>query len=236
MEGGDQTPANGRGTAGHAFGWPVVKHVKSNAIVYAASDRTLGMGAGQMSRVDASKIAVWKARESGLLAARQRGVQRCLFPFADGLVGRGRSRRNRGHPTGRLSARCRSDCGGRRTQHGHGFHGRPAFSPLINDSASRSPPPGQDTSAPRPIQVSHSRQRRAGLLHGAEAEPQGHAAQGNHVAIAQEGRGIGTPLTLASAPGSTSRTKPSFANGFCSDTAKPPVPPRTHPTAPNARL
>ena len=47
------------------FGWRVVKHVKSNAIVYAAADRTLGIGAGQMSRVDASRIAVWKAGEPG---------------------------------------------------------------------------------------------------------------------------------------------------------------------------
>ena len=38
------------------FGWRVVKHVKSNAIVYATADRTLGIGAGQMSRVDASRI------------------------------------------------------------------------------------------------------------------------------------------------------------------------------------
>jgi len=43
------------------FGWRVVKHVKSNAIVYARADRTLGIGAGQMSRVDASRIAIWKA-------------------------------------------------------------------------------------------------------------------------------------------------------------------------------
>ncbi|MEM6911928.1 MAG: bifunctional phosphoribosylaminoimidazolecarboxamide formyltransferase/IMP cyclohydrolase, partial [Verrucomicrobiota bacterium] len=48
------------------FGWRVVKHVKSNAIVFAASDRTLGIGAGQMSRVDSSRIAVWKASEAGL--------------------------------------------------------------------------------------------------------------------------------------------------------------------------
>ena len=40
------------------FGWRVVRHVKSNAIVYAAPDRTLGIGAGQMSRVDASRIAM----------------------------------------------------------------------------------------------------------------------------------------------------------------------------------
>ncbi|MEM6601323.1 MAG: bifunctional phosphoribosylaminoimidazolecarboxamide formyltransferase/IMP cyclohydrolase, partial [Verrucomicrobiota bacterium] len=43
------------------FGWRVVKHVKSNAIVYSSHDRTLGIGAGQMSRVDSSRIAVWKA-------------------------------------------------------------------------------------------------------------------------------------------------------------------------------
>lgn len=48
------------------FGWKVVKHVKSNAIVYAGTDRTLGIGAGQMSRVDSSRIAVWKAQEAGL--------------------------------------------------------------------------------------------------------------------------------------------------------------------------
>ena len=48
------------------FAWRVVKHVKSNAIVYALGDRTLGIGAGQMSRVDSSRIAVWKAEEAGL--------------------------------------------------------------------------------------------------------------------------------------------------------------------------
>src|SRR5690606_1587890 len=48
------------------FGWRVVKHVKSNAIVYAGAERTLGIGAGQMSRVDSSRIAVWKAGEAGL--------------------------------------------------------------------------------------------------------------------------------------------------------------------------
>src|SRR5205823_14659697 len=46
------------------FGWRVVKHVKSNAIVYSKADRTLGVGAGQMSRIDASRIAIWKAKEA----------------------------------------------------------------------------------------------------------------------------------------------------------------------------
>ncbi len=68
------------------FGWRVVKHVKSNAIVYAAADRTLGIGAGQMSRVDASRIAVWKAREAGLSLAGSVVCSDAFFPFPDGLV------------------------------------------------------------------------------------------------------------------------------------------------------
>jgi phosphoribosylaminoimidazolecarboxamide formyltransferase/IMP cyclohydrolase len=43
------------------FGWKVCKHVKSNAIVYVRGEQTLGVGAGQMARVDSSRIAVWKA-------------------------------------------------------------------------------------------------------------------------------------------------------------------------------
>ena len=68
------------------FGWPVAKHVKSNAIVYASSDRTLGIGAGQMSRVDASKIAVWKAQEAGLSLRGSAVCSDAFFPFADGLA------------------------------------------------------------------------------------------------------------------------------------------------------
>jgi len=68
------------------FGWRVVKHVKSNAIVYAKADRTLGIGAGQMSRVDASRIAVWKANEAGLSLKGSAVASDAFFPFADGLV------------------------------------------------------------------------------------------------------------------------------------------------------
>ena len=68
------------------FGWRVVKHVKSNAVVYASSDRTLGIGAGQMSRVDASRIAVWKAGESKLSLAGSSVCSDAFFPFADGLI------------------------------------------------------------------------------------------------------------------------------------------------------
>jgi phosphoribosylaminoimidazolecarboxamide formyltransferase/IMP cyclohydrolase len=68
------------------FGWRVVKNVKSNAIVYAGADRTLGIGAGQMSRVDASRIAVWKAQEAGLPLTGSAVASDAFFPFADGLL------------------------------------------------------------------------------------------------------------------------------------------------------
>ena len=68
------------------FSWRVVKHVKSNAIVYAARDRTLGIGAGQMSRVDASRIAIWKAEEAGLSLKGSAVASDAFFPFPDGLI------------------------------------------------------------------------------------------------------------------------------------------------------
>jgi phosphoribosylaminoimidazolecarboxamide formyltransferase/IMP cyclohydrolase len=68
------------------FTWKVVKHVKSNAIVYGLKDRTLAVGAGQMSRVDSSKIAVWKSRESNLSLVGSVMASDAFFPFADGLM------------------------------------------------------------------------------------------------------------------------------------------------------
>jgi phosphoribosylaminoimidazolecarboxamide formyltransferase/IMP cyclohydrolase len=68
------------------FGWRLVKHVKSNAIVYVAADRTLGIGAGQMSRVDASRLAVWKAGQAGLSLRGSVVCSDAFFPFADGLI------------------------------------------------------------------------------------------------------------------------------------------------------
>ncbi len=75
------------------FAFTVAKHVKSNAIIYAKDSATVGIGAGQMSRIDSSKIAAWKAQE----AAREAGWDEALtigsvvasdafFPFADGLI------------------------------------------------------------------------------------------------------------------------------------------------------
>jgi phosphoribosylaminoimidazolecarboxamide formyltransferase / IMP cyclohydrolase len=75
------------------FAFRVAKHLKSNAIVYAKQLATVGLGAGQMSRIDSSRIAAWKAGE----AARNAGLTQSLavgsvvasdafFPFADGLL------------------------------------------------------------------------------------------------------------------------------------------------------
>ncbi|MDA0346611.1 MAG: bifunctional phosphoribosylaminoimidazolecarboxamide formyltransferase/IMP cyclohydrolase [Verrucomicrobia bacterium] len=68
------------------FGWRVVKHVKSNAIVYAGNKRTLGVGAGQMARVDSSQVAVWKSKEAGLDLQGSIVASDAFFPFADGLL------------------------------------------------------------------------------------------------------------------------------------------------------
>ena len=68
------------------FGWRVVKHLKSNAILYVGGGRTLGTGAGQMSRVDSSRIAVWKAGEAKLSLQGSVVCSDAFFPFPDGLI------------------------------------------------------------------------------------------------------------------------------------------------------
>jgi phosphoribosylaminoimidazolecarboxamide formyltransferase/IMP cyclohydrolase len=76
-----------------AFAFRVAKHVRSNAIVYARDGATVGIGAGQMSRVDSSRIAAWKAAEAAKAAGSSESLARgsvvasdAFFPFADGLL------------------------------------------------------------------------------------------------------------------------------------------------------
>ena len=76
----------GEERAAMMFGWKVGKHVKSNAIVYCRGEQTLGVGAGQMARVDSSRIAVWKAKEAGLDLRGSVVASEALFPFPDGLI------------------------------------------------------------------------------------------------------------------------------------------------------
>ncbi len=67
------------------FAWKVAMYVKSNAIVYARDSRTIGIGAGQMSRVVSARIAGWKAAEANLQVAGAVMASDAFFPFRDGL-------------------------------------------------------------------------------------------------------------------------------------------------------
>lgn len=67
------------------FAWRVAKFVKSNAIVYCANGMTLGIGAGQMSRVDSARMASIKAENAGLSLASSAVASDAFFPFRDGL-------------------------------------------------------------------------------------------------------------------------------------------------------
>ncbi|MEQ1697284.1 MAG: bifunctional phosphoribosylaminoimidazolecarboxamide formyltransferase/IMP cyclohydrolase [Hyphomicrobiaceae bacterium] len=75
------------------FAFKVAKHVKSNAIVYVKGGATVGIGAGQMSRVDSVRIAAWKAEEAAKAAGNALSLTKgsvvasdAFFPFADGLI------------------------------------------------------------------------------------------------------------------------------------------------------
>ncbi|HLS52093.1 MAG TPA: bifunctional phosphoribosylaminoimidazolecarboxamide formyltransferase/IMP cyclohydrolase [Burkholderiaceae bacterium] len=67
------------------FAWKIAKYVKSNAIVFAANGQTLGIGAGQMSRVDSARIAAIKAENAGLSLEGSAVASDAFFPFRDGL-------------------------------------------------------------------------------------------------------------------------------------------------------
>ncbi len=67
------------------FAWKVARMVKSNAIVYARDGRTVGIGAGQMSRVDSARIGRWKAEDAGLPLSGAVMASDAFFPFRDGI-------------------------------------------------------------------------------------------------------------------------------------------------------
>ena len=68
------------------FAWKIAKHTKSNAIVFAKDKATLGVGAGQMSRVDSVRLAAMKAKEYGLDLKDSVAASDAFFPFADALL------------------------------------------------------------------------------------------------------------------------------------------------------
>jgi len=67
------------------FAWRIVKYVKSNAVIYATADQLIGVGAGQMSRVDSSKLAIIKAANAGLSTKGTVVASDAFFPFRDGI-------------------------------------------------------------------------------------------------------------------------------------------------------
>jgi phosphoribosylaminoimidazolecarboxamide formyltransferase/IMP cyclohydrolase len=67
------------------FAWRVAKHAKSNAIVLASAEQVVGVGAGQMNRLDSARLAVMRAREAGLATAGTACASDAFFPFRDGL-------------------------------------------------------------------------------------------------------------------------------------------------------
>ncbi len=113
------------------FAWQVCKYVKSNAIVYAKERMTIGVGAGQMSRVVSSRIAAMKAKDEGLTCGRRGDGVRRVLPVPR------RPRRRRGvrhqgrDPARRLDARQRSHRRGRRARHGDGADGHAALQALM---------------------------------------------------------------------------------------------------------
>ena len=67
------------------FAWKVCKFVKSNAIVYTRENQTIGIGAGQMSRIDSARIAAFKATERGFKTTGCAMASDAFFPFRDGI-------------------------------------------------------------------------------------------------------------------------------------------------------
>jgi len=80
-----QRPPTEEEWAGLKFAWKIVKWVKSNAVIYCLKDRTIGIGAGQMSRVDSSMFAIQKAERSGLPLKGTVVASDAFFPFRDGI-------------------------------------------------------------------------------------------------------------------------------------------------------
>ena len=118
------------------FAWRVCAHVKSNAVIFTGADRTLAVGAGQMSRVDAVSVAVAKAVERAAAGALPGGLVGLGGGFRRVLSLQGRPRRGRcrggdgRRPAGRIGAGRRGDRGGRRARAGDGLHRTPALQAL----------------------------------------------------------------------------------------------------------
>ena len=125
------------------FAWRVCKHVSSNAIVLVRDLQTIGIGAGQMSRVDAVRIAVEKAREHGHETAGAVACERRVLPVRGRPAARARRGHRRADPAGRLDPRRRDGGGGRGGRRSDGLH-RPEALPALMPA-----PPHSESAATR---------------------------------------------------------------------------------------
>ena len=110
------------------FAWRVMAHVKSNTVIFTDAVRTLAIGAGQMSRVDAVKVASTRRRMEGRRRADAEGIGRrvgCVLPVPRWAGCGRRGRRHRRRAAGRIGEGCGSDCRRRRARPRDGVH-RPA--------------------------------------------------------------------------------------------------------------
>ena len=115
------------------FAWRVAKHAKSNAIVLSTADQVVGVGAGQMNRVDSARIAVMRARELGARDARARCAPRTpSFPFRDGLDVVARAGATAVIHPGRIDPGRRDRRRRRRARHGDGHLRYPPLQALID--------------------------------------------------------------------------------------------------------
>ena len=138
------------------FAWRISRHVKSNAIVLARGLATLGIGAGQMSRIDSVRLSVEKSQADSLQGLRA-GLRRVL-PLRRRPRAGGQRGRHRDHPARRLGARRRGRRGGRAGRRRDGLHQAPPLPPLVGDiTRLGSEPPGPFEEA-----VGYSRVVRAG--------------------------------------------------------------------------
>ena len=104
--------------------WNVCKHVKSNAIVFAKENRTVGIGAGQMSRVLAVEIA---SKKAGADAKNAVMASDAFFPFADGVQAAAEAGSYSSGSTRRQQTRRRSDRGVQCSGHGYDLHRHSSF-------------------------------------------------------------------------------------------------------------
>jgi phosphoribosylaminoimidazolecarboxamide formyltransferase/IMP cyclohydrolase len=120
------------------FAWRICKYVKSNAIVYVKDEQVIGVGAGQMARVDSARIGVDKARRFGFDPKGAAMASDAFFPFRDSVDAAAEVGVSGDHRAGG-SVRDEIPSGPRLTRDGDGLHGREHSGIVSEDAAAVRP-------------------------------------------------------------------------------------------------